>query len=122
MELGPLRLAHIVGEAGQAGTLYPVCANVTRWPFSKDCFSAVVCIHIVVDGLLESARDSLVRNGLLYVETFGNHGRNYLDLPKAGEFRDQLAADFDFLFYRERNAGPPEADAVSVTFLARKNQ
>src|SRR5262245_28211984 len=73
--LGPSKLK----EAGpSSGTLYPVCADVKFWPFPRNCFSAIICVHIVGDALLEACRHSLVRNGYLYFETFGNQGQNYL--------------------------------------------
>ena len=40
------------------------------------------------------------------VETFGGQGENYLDLPKAGELRDQISSQFTVLRYRERHVGP----------------
>jgi SAM-dependent methyltransferase len=102
------------------GDLYLVCADVRAWPFPKSCFSAIVCVHIIVNGLLDRCHHSLMTSGYLYFETFGNHGQNYLDLPKAGQIRAQLKEDFDFLDYRERKAGPTSCDAVSVTLMARK--
>jgi SAM-dependent methyltransferase len=105
-----------------SGALYPVCADVQSWPFPRNCFSAIVCVHLVVDNLLKSCRHSLIANGYLYLETFGSYGQNYLDLPRAKQFRTQLGDDFDFLLYRERKAGPPECDAVSVTLMARKKR
>ena len=58
--------------------------------------------------------------GCLYIETFGNHGRNYFDLPKAGQIHDLLENRFHMVFYKERKAGPDGYDAVSAKVFARK--
>ena len=63
---------------------------------------------------------SLVPSGHVYIETFGGHGGNYLDLPKAGQLRDWLSRHFRLVFYRERQAGPTDSGAVSVKLLAKK--
>jgi SAM-dependent methyltransferase len=104
----------------QSGRLYPVCADVDLWPFPKECFSTILCVHLVKRKLFEPFRNSLVPHGFLYLETFGGQGRNYIDLPKSREFHNLLSEQFDIVFYRERKVGPPECDAVSVALLGRK--
>jgi SAM-dependent methyltransferase len=106
----------------QSGRLYPVLADLKRsqWPFSQNCFGAIICVHFLETDLFGAFRDSLVPRGYLYIETFGGHGRNYLDLPKAGEIRDLLSRHFHFAFYRERAVGPPGSRAVSVKLLGKK--
>ena len=69
---------------------------------------------------LRAFHSSLVSGGHLYIETFGGHGGNYLDLPKAGQLRDLLSRHFHLAVYREKPVGPPEAGAVSVKLLGRK--
>jgi SAM-dependent methyltransferase len=106
------------------GRLYPICAelNCLRWPFAKNCFSAIICVHFIKIELLELFRSSLVPGGHLYIETFGGQGRNYLDLPKAGQLHELLSEHFHLPFYRERPVGPPGCRAVSAKLLAqRKN-
>jgi hypothetical protein len=58
--------------------------------------------------------------GYLLFETMGGQGGNYLQLPRAGQMRTLLEPGFKMLFYREKRVGPPEANAVSVRLLARK--
>lgn len=108
---------------GEFGTLQPVCTQLSEscWPFSETCFSAIVCIHFLHVGLLSLFGASLVAGGYLYVETFGGHGRNYLDLPMEGHLRGALiATQFRILFYQERPVGPANFGAVSVKFFAQK--
>ena len=106
--------------AVSVGKVYPVCTDVlTAWPFPSDHFSGVICVHFFAASLINSIVWSVVPGGFLYIETFGDHGGNYLDLPKAGELRALLAVHFDISFYKERKAGPRGYDAVSAK-LARK--
>ena len=51
---------------------------------------------------------------------FGGHGKNYLDLPKAGQLQGLLSKDFHLPFYRERKVGPADYDAVAVKLFAQK--
>jgi SAM-dependent methyltransferase len=104
------------------GQLHPLCAELdsSRWPFPQNCFSAIICVHFIRIELFDLFTTSLVPGGHLFVETFGGHGQNYLDLPKAGQLRDLLSDQFHLLFYRERAVGPPGHRAVSAKLLARK--
>jgi SAM-dependent methyltransferase len=105
-----------------SGRLYLVVADLKRsqWPFSRNCFGAIICVHFLDIDLFEAFRFSLVPSGQLYIETFGGHGGNYLDLPGAGQLRDLLSQHFHLAFYRERKVGPADTDAVSVKLLAKK--
>jgi SAM-dependent methyltransferase len=109
---------------GKLGVLHPVCTQLSRvhWPFSQACFSAIICIHFLGVDLLPLFGASLVAGGYLYIETFGGHGQNYLDLPKEGQLRDAVvAAGFQLLSYRERKVGPANSSAVSVKLWAQKS-
>lgn len=94
-------------------------ADETYWPFPHQSFSLIVCIHFPKRIRPIRLESLLKRPGYIYVETFGNHGMNYLELPRAGEYRSQLERSFNLEFYRERKAGPPNHDAVTVRLLAR---
>jgi SAM-dependent methyltransferase len=121
--LGPSYIASHRGLSG-TGELYPICAdlNVSRWPFDQKCFAAIICVHFLRNELLEAFRSSLVPGGYLYIETFGGHGRNYVDLPKAGQLRNSLSPYFEFKFYRERSVGPPGCGAVSVKLFGKSRR
>ena len=108
-------------SSGTAGQIYPVCCDVcVAWPFPGSYFSTFVFIHFFRLHLVDAVASSLVPGGFLYIETFGNHGGNYLDLPKAGQIHDLLASRFHMPFYKERKAGPCGYDAVSVKVFACK--
>jgi SAM-dependent methyltransferase len=100
----------------EKGRLFPVLTNLkhSQWPFSQNCFGAIICVHFLEFDLFDAFHSSLVLSGHLYIETFGGHGGNYLDLPKAGQLRDLLSRHFRLAFYRERAVGPPGCGAVSV--------
>ncbi|WP_425907788.1 hypothetical protein [Nitrobacter sp. TKz-YC02] len=78
----------------------------------------------MVDFLLLSVfpkiTDSLAKDGLFLVQTVGNRGKNYLQLPKAGILKQALSESFEILHYDERRAGPSSAGAVTVCLLARR--
>lgn len=130
-DLGRLRTlvglarTHIAGfrqHRGEVGKLYPLVAKLSpsEWPFAQRCFGAIVCIHFLDVALLDAFRAALVMKGRLYIETFGGHGGNYLDLPKAGQLLDLLSPHFQLSFYRERKVGPAGYDAVSVRAFGTK--
>jgi hypothetical protein len=78
----------------------------------------------MVDFLLMSIfpkiTDALAKGGLLLVQTIGNRGQNYLQLPTAGLLKAALSGNFEFLQYDEDTAGPSGAGAVTVRLLARR--
>lgn len=118
----PGYFASIKPPMSAVGQLYPICADLDQlnWPFSMGKFSAITCVHFLKIELLDLFWSALVVGGYLFIETFGGHGQNYLDLPKAGELHDLLSRQFDISFYRERKVGPIGYDAVSVKLLAQK--
>lgn len=120
--LAPTYIAEYKQAKAGAGQLYPLLAKLNRlqWPFAPKCFGAIICVHFLDVGLLDAVSASLVTGGQLYIETFGGHGGNYLDLPKAGQLRYLLSKDIRLAFYRERAAGPPTAGAVSVKLFGKK--
>lgn len=103
------------------GKVFPLCADLTkgRLPFGPRSFSAILCIHYPVQSLLADFDDQLVDGGHLFIETFGGHGENYLELPKAGEIREALKG-YKLHFYSERSVGPTSQNAVVVKALAQK--
>jgi hypothetical protein len=94
--------------------------NHLHWPFSQNCFGAIICVHFLDLDLFDMFHGSLVAGGYLYIETFGGHGQNYLDLPQAGQLSDLLSPNFRLPFYRERRVGPAAYNAVAVKLLAQK--
>jgi hypothetical protein len=93
----------------------------STWSFLHDAFSSVVCVQFPEpEPLIDAFRRSLVRGGYLYIETFGGHGENYLDLPHAGHLKQVLENNFDLIFYREKSLGPPARGKSSAKLLARK--
>ena len=90
-----------------------------RLPFRKSSFSAILCIHYPVQKIIADLCAALKEGGWLYIETFGGHGQNYLELPKPGEIPQALQG-FEQIICRERPVGPASQRAVVVQALARK--
>jgi SAM-dependent methyltransferase len=109
--------------SGKAGKLYPLCTDLSErnWPFSLNCFSAIVCIHFPDIWPFEAFRSSLVLGGYLYLETFGGHDQNYLALPKAGSVRVLLGDSFRLIHYREHKVGSSNLNAVTVKLFAQRS-
>jgi SAM-dependent methyltransferase len=120
-ELAPPYISRMNLPPNEVGKLHPICSRLSQssWPFSQNCFSAIVCVHFLEVALFDLFRSSLVAGGYLYIETFGGQGRNYVDLPKAGRLRNLLSTHFQLLRYRERRVGPRNCGAVAVKLLAR---
>jgi len=122
VRLASTHIAELEQHDAGAGQLYPVLANLnhSQWPFAQECFGAIVCVHFLDIELLDAFRASLITGGHLYIETFGGHGGNYLDLPKAGQLCELLSPHFQLSFYREHRVGPIEYQAVSVRLFGTK--
>jgi SAM-dependent methyltransferase len=122
VRLAPNHIARLRQPECKIGELYPVLAELDpfRWPFCENCFAGIICVHFLNVALFGAFRSSLAVGGYLYIETFGGHGENYLDLPKAGQLHDLLSKDFNLPFYRERKVGPARCDAVAVKLFAQK--
>jgi len=102
------------------GSIHSVRVDLTnRLPFNDLTFTAIACIHYPVQTALAEFHRTLQSGGVLYIETFGGQGGNYLQLPKAGEVREFLQG-YKFDLYQERPVGPITCDAVALTLLARK--
>jgi hypothetical protein len=72
-----------------------------------------------VQRIILDLKAALKRGGYLCIETFQGQGKNYVELPKAGEIAYALR-DCEMLIYNERAVGPSCEQAVVVEALARK--
>jgi SAM-dependent methyltransferase len=122
VRLAPRHFADLTQPGCAVGQLYPLLAKLgpSSWPFGENCFAGIVCVHFLSVALFDAFQSSLVPGGYLYIETFGGHGRNHLELPQAGQLRTLLSRGFQLPFYREKKVGPVDYDAVTVKLLARK--
>jgi SAM-dependent methyltransferase len=123
--LDRLKASYIAEHAstdGSAGEILTTCADLTNegWPVGRSSVSAIVCVHFVMIDLIPSFIASLRHGGYLYVETFGGHGQNFRELPKAGQLRELLSRYVEFQYYRERKVGPPGTNSVSAVLLAKR--
>jgi SAM-dependent methyltransferase len=120
--LASKHLADLQRTDCEVGRLYPVLAQLgpSHWPFPDNCFAGIVCVHFLNVALFGAFLTSLMAGGLLYIETFGGHGGNYLALPRAGQLHHLLSPDFDLRLYREKKVGPAGYDAVAVKLFGRK--
>jgi SAM-dependent methyltransferase len=105
-----------------AGKVVAICADLIlgQLPFGPSSFSAILCIHYPVQRILLDLKAVLKPGGYLYIETFQAHGKNYLELPKAGEILRTLGEDCEMLIYKERPVGPAGEQSAVVEALARK--
>jgi hypothetical protein len=58
--------------------------------FGECSFSAIICVHYPVQRILLDLKAVLKRGGHLFIESFQGHGKNNLQLPKAGEILGAL--------------------------------
>ena len=105
------------------GQMIPLWTDLSKgeWPFRPNVFAAIINVHFVMPALFEFFRYSLRPGGYLLCETFGGHGENYRELPKAGEWKASLVSWLSIDMYVEKPAGPDGQSAVSVKLLGRKN-
>jgi hypothetical protein len=92
----------------------------TSWPFGHESAGGIINVHFTLPALFPFFANSLVRNGYLLVETVPGCGGNFMELPKKGELKTALEADFEFEMYLERLVGTVERTAVTVKLAARR--
>lgn len=116
------RLARFVSRKSIRNLLFPVYADLTPegWPFGKNRFAAVICVHFLDEEILPLIQTSLCWGGHLFIETIGGQGENHRDLPGAGALQKLLSPRFSFKFYEERPVGPACFRKVAVKLLAQK--
>lgn len=116
-------VAALQASRSLSGRLIPVRADLyAPLPprLAAHRFGAIMNVHFVGLDLARWSTSALLPGGFLYIETFGNRGGNFRQLPKAEEYRRLLSDDFTVILYRETHAGPPSTDAVTLRLLARK--
>jgi SAM-dependent methyltransferase len=91
-----------------------------NWPFSPECFDLVIAVHFPDYRALINVHRYMKKGALLYFDSVGAQGQNYLQLPQMGWVRSVLSEHFVFEHYKERPAGPIEKSAVAVRLLARR--
>lgn len=91
-----------------------------EWPFKSESVGGIINVHFLHTPLLSSFCDSLAGRGMMLVETIPGHGGNYNSLPKQGEIVRELTKDMSLIYYHERPAGPPVANAVTAKLVAMK--
>jgi len=87
--------------------------------FPDAYFGGVINVHFYNKKLLGLLSKALAKNGLLFIETPGNQGDNFVDLPFKNEILSILANNFDFIHYFEIPSKKDETK-VSVKCLAKK--
>jgi SAM-dependent methyltransferase len=103
--------------------IYPVMADVDRdLPLKTEQLDLAVAVHCSIHNNLEAIKTALRPGGFLIYETFGGHGMNWRELPKAGELQRQLGGQFELLVLQERRVGPLIERSVVVRLLARKRR
>lgn len=107
-------------SAFQRVTLLKLDLLNDAWPFSPGVLGGIVNIHFLHLPLLSRFAASMSTGGYLILETVEARGGNYLQLPAAGIVRKMLDATFQFLVYKEQQAGRLDVDAVTVKLVARK--
>jgi SAM-dependent methyltransferase len=91
-----------------------------HWPFASGSVGGVLMVDFLLMSVIQKVTDALAKNGILLIQTVGNRGGNYLQLPKAGAVKKALSDSFELLHYSERSVGPSGVEAVTVRLLARR--
>lgn len=104
----------------ERGSLHPLRVNLhgSEWQLPLSEFGIAICVHYFDSSLIERVTRLLRPGGFLLIETVGNHGRNYLELPESGLIRSQMESNYSMISYHERPAGPAGLNRVTVKVLA----
>lgn len=100
--------------------LYEMDLLADPWPFAPDSIGGVVLVDYLERSLFELFNRSVAPGGYILIETVSARGGNYLELPKAGELRNAFQKSCEICVYKEKKAGPPAYDAMTVKMLARR--
>jgi SAM-dependent methyltransferase len=103
-----------------SGKIWPVRADLSQPPpLEPRSISLGLLIDYVPEIDLPAIVECLRPEGYLLLETFGNRGENWRQLPRLGELRARLPAGLTFLEYQERPCGDPSDWRCAVKMLAR---
>ena len=92
----------------------------TPWPFEHESVGGIINVHFTLPALFPFFANSLIPDGYLLVETVPGCGGNFMELPKKGELKTALQANFKFEMYEEKPVRPAESEAVTVKLVARR--
>ena len=81
---------------------------------------AKINVHFLLPVLFPAFESTLLEGAYLLIETVPAHGGNYLELPRAGQLRSTFRHTFDFVFFKECEAGPRNHDAATVQLFAKR--
>jgi SAM-dependent methyltransferase len=113
--------ARIARQRNAGAQVYPVVANVdTDLPLTAGRLDLALAVHCSIHDNLRAIDAALAPGGFLIYETFGGHGMNWQELPKAGQLQRKLKGQFELLVSQERRVGPAKHRSVVVRLLARK--
>jgi SAM-dependent methyltransferase len=92
----------------------------THWPFDYESAGGIINVHFTLPTLFPFFANSLIPHGYLLLETVPGCGGNFLELPKKGELKTALEANFEFEMYKEKPVGTADRNAVTVKLVARR--
>ena len=105
------------------GRIFPVMADVdANLPLRAGQLDLAVAVHCSIHDNLAAIDAVLAPGGLLVYETFGGHGENWRQLPKARQLQRKLGRRFELLILEERLVGPANEQSVVVRLFARKHK
>jgi hypothetical protein len=91
-------------------------------PLGTAKLDLALAVHCSIHDNFSAIDAALAPGGFLIYETFGGHGRNWQELPKAGQLQRKLEPRFELVILHERRVGPARPQSVVVRLLARKHQ
>lgn len=100
--------------------IYNFDLNSNKWPFLEKSISSIINIHYFRENLIDRFINSIIPNGYLYLETPGNQGGNYLELPNENYILSKLKPFFNIIYYKEKHAGPSDSNTVTVRVFAKR--
>jgi SAM-dependent methyltransferase len=92
------------------------------WPFRDESISAIINVHFFNKRAMGIFLKSLKIGGYLLIETIDGHGENYLELPKQGFIRGELADAFEIKYFKEKKVGPLHSNASTAKLVAIKRK
>lgn len=100
--------------------MYPIIFDATKpIPFKDNIFGGVIVVHFYYPGLFLNLKKIIVLKGLIFYESIGGQGANWMELGKEQQVKNELVDEFSFLIYKEKVVGPNKQHAT-LKMIAKK--
>jgi len=102
--------------------IHPIILDGTKpMPFRDAVFGGAIVVHFYSPGLFNNLNKLIAKGGLIFYESIGGQGSNWMELGKCGQVKAEFLDEFNVLSYKEIPVGPEKLYST-LKMVARKKQ